>query len=147
MGTKNGTSKKTNMMKMIQTVCKRISDGGYVIPPAEDAVTSTLRGVVDHYHRVEFCDIPKSGTTSWLVMFYKLTEKERAQRTKWFSRHPYSWLGQAPSDGYRLDSISRHKTLDWFSPLSPHDALKHHFKSLKTDVNFLGLEVLKRKFP
>ena len=26
-------------------------------------------------------------------------------------------------------------------PLSPHDALKHHFTSLKTDLIFLGLDV------
>ena len=29
-----------------------------------------------------------------------------------------------------------------FNPLSPHDALKHHFKSLKTDLIFLQQTVL-----
>ena len=29
-----------------------------------------------------------------------------------------------------------------FNPLGPHDALKHHFKSLKTDLIFLQLGVL-----
>ena len=29
-----------------------------------------------------------------------------------------------------------------FNPLSPHDALKHHFTSLKTDLIFLQLGVL-----
>ena len=29
-----------------------------------------------------------------------------------------------------------------FNPLSPQDALKHHFKSLKTDLIFLELGVL-----
>ena len=33
------------------------------------------------------------------------------------------------------------------NPLSPHDALKHHFTSLKTDLIFLQLRVLERKFP
>ena len=33
------------------------------------------------------------------------------------------------------------------NPLSPHDALKHHFTSLKTDLIFLQLSVLERKFP
>ena len=34
-----------------------------------------------------------------------------------------------------------------FNPLSPHDALKRHFTSLKTDLIFLELGVLERKFP
>ena len=32
-----------------------------------------------------------------------------------------------------------------FNPLSPRDALKHHFTSLKTDLIFLQQRVLKRK--
>ena len=34
-----------------------------------------------------------------------------------------------------------------FNPLSPHDALKHHFTSLKTILIFLKPRVLERKFP
>ena len=34
-----------------------------------------------------------------------------------------------------------------FNPLNPHDALKHHFTSLKTDLIFLYPRILKRKFP
>ena len=34
-----------------------------------------------------------------------------------------------------------------FNPLNPHDALKHHFIFLKTDLIFLQLRVLDRKFP
>ena len=33
------------------------------------------------------------------------------------------------------------------NPLSPHDALKLHFTSLKTDLIFLQPRVLERKFP
>ena len=33
------------------------------------------------------------------------------------------------------------------NPLSPHDALKHHFTSLKTDLIFLPLTGLEQKFP
>ena len=33
------------------------------------------------------------------------------------------------------------------NPLSPHDALKHHFKYLWTDSIFPQLRVLERKFP
>ena len=38
-------------------------------------------------------------------------------------------------------------TICLFDPLSPRDALKHHFKSLKTFLVFLQLGVLERKFP
>ena len=34
-----------------------------------------------------------------------------------------------------------------FNPLSPHDALKHHLTSLKTDLIFLQPRVLELKFP
>ena len=34
-----------------------------------------------------------------------------------------------------------------FNPLGPHDALKHHFTSMKTDLIFLQIRVLERKFP
>ena len=34
-----------------------------------------------------------------------------------------------------------------FNPLSPHDALKHHFTSLKTDLIFLQQRDLERKYP
>ena len=33
------------------------------------------------------------------------------------------------------------------NPLSPHDALKHHFTSLKTGLIFLQPRVLERKYP
>ena len=33
------------------------------------------------------------------------------------------------------------------NPFSPHDALKHHFTSLKADLIFLQQRVLERKFP
>ena len=33
------------------------------------------------------------------------------------------------------------------NPLSPHDALKHHFTCLKTDIIFLQSRGLERKFP
>ena len=34
-----------------------------------------------------------------------------------------------------------------FNPFSPHDALKHHLTSLRTDLIFLQQRVLERKFP
>ena len=33
-----------------------------------------------------------------------------------------------------------------FNPLSPHDALEHHFTSLKTDLIFLQLGILEWTF-
>ena len=44
-------------------------------------------------------------------------------------------------------SFNIHKTLvQHLNPLSPHDALKHHFTSLKTDLIFLQQTVLKQFF-
>ena len=36
---------------------------------------------------------------------------------------------------------------DSINPLSPNDALKHHFTCLKKDLIFLQLGVLERKYP
>ena len=44
-------------------------------------------------------------------------------------------------------STSEEVRLNFFNPLSPHDALKHHFTSLKTDFIFLQPRVLEREFP
>ena len=45
---------------------------------------------------------------------------------------------------YMYGSLRGFKALN---PLSPHDALTHHFTSLKTDLIFLQLGVLERKLP
>ena len=37
--------------------------------------------------------------------------------------------------------------LTYINPLGPHDALKHHFTSLKISIIFLQPRVLERKFP
>ena len=53
-------------------------------------------------------------------------------------------------DSSKTDKKHRDLTfpLPYFiNPLSPHDALKHHFTSLKTDLIFLQPRVLERKFP
>ena len=41
-----------------------------------------------------------------------------------------------------ISSYLLHVIIAFFNPLSPHDALKHHFTSLKTDLIFLQLGVL-----
>ena len=62
--------------------------------------------------------------------------------------------GQQPSiykerdrAGASLALLNQVQILKLINPLSPHDALKHHFTSLKTDLIFLQPRVLKRKFP
>ena len=37
--------------------------------------------------------------------------------------------------------------INLINPLGLHDALKHHYTSLKTDLIFLQQRVLERKFP
>ena len=46
-------------------------------------------------------------------MFYRLTEKEHDQRTDWFGRHSYIWLGKSNADGYKYVLIS----LAWYGIL------------------------------
>ena len=49
----------------------------------------------------------------------------------------------------RQNVLRKYDTLTqcWFNPLSPHDALKHHFTSLKTDLIFLQPTLFEWKFP
>ena len=57
----------------------------------------------------------------------------------------YQWIKWASTNNYYLKlDISIDLRLN---PLSPHDALKHHFTSLKTDLIFLQLGVLELNFP
>ena len=58
------------------------------------------------------------------------------------------------SGAYTDTLVSRGRTCHFvkskippINPLSPHDALKHHFTSLKTYLIFLQLGVLERNFP
>ena len=86
---------------LIEKVCQRIKDGHYVIPEPELAEKRIVRVVVDHFHKVSFCAIQKAGSTSWLILYGILIEKEREQRAKWYSQHPpYDWYGDRGSNGY-----------------------------------------------
>ena len=50
--------------------------------------------------------------------------------------------------GYRCVPLFVHSGLpNTFNPLSPHDALKHYFTSMKTYLTFLKQRILERKFP
>ena len=44
-------------------------------------------------------------------------------------------------------SKTLYESIPELNPSGPHDALKHHFTSLKTDLIFLKPKVLERKFP
>ena len=46
-----------------------------------------------------------------------------------------------------LDNAQVSNTNQLIIPLSPRDALKHHFTSLKTNLIFQQLRVLEQKFP
>ena len=86
---------------LIEKVCQHIRDGHYVIPNPELAVNRTVGAVVDHFHQVSFCPIPKAGSTSWLQLYGILIEKERKRRAKWYSQQPpYDWYGDRDSNGY-----------------------------------------------
>ena len=57
----------------------------------------------------------------------------------------YYWTS-VTDDGLTMLQHMIHGKVKVLNPLSPHDALKHHFTSLKTDLIFLQLRVLERKF-
>ena len=70
---------KQNQYKArIQEVCERISNGYYVHPRRTKPENSILRAIVDHYHQVVFCVIPKVATGSWSDLFKSVFEKEEA---------------------------------------------------------------------
>ena len=48
---------------------------------------------------------------------------------------------------YSRDTTDTLCVFNFLNPLSPHDEIKHHFTSLKTDLIFLQPMVLERKFP
>ena len=58
---------------------------------------------------------------------------------------PLYWRWQAVVFKVRQVDVSHMRQVS-FNPLSPHDALKYHFTSLKTDLIFLQLGVSEGKF-
>ena len=62
----------------------------------------------------------------------------------WFSVTLSDYIDEVTPD----DILKADKTASGvINPLSPHNALKHHFTSLKTDLIVLHPRVLERKFP
>ena len=76
-------------------------------------------------------NIKESRHTNVFFLVYYMVYNLRGTEILFCCLHPY-----VKTD----DSVS-------IIPLSPHDALKHHFTSLKTDLIFLQLEGLERRFP
>ena len=64
----------------------------------KDPSKSSQKGIVDHFHRVVYCDIGKTGTTSWFQLFQKLTKQEKLERSAFFRRHHYKWYSLGKID-------------------------------------------------
>ena len=62
---------------------------------------SQLKALVNHYHETLFCDIGKTGTSSWLAVLKKMIERERAKRKEWFKKHPFRPYFIQKPDRYR----------------------------------------------
>ena len=70
------------------------------------------------------------------------------RRPSYVLSHPFQSLSFTPIRLFcAVDTDFCVPTESPLNPLNPHDALKHHFKSVKTDLILLKLEVLERKFP
>ena len=59
----------------------------------------------------------------------------------------FTLLKNNPSMRQQLLKSYVNGEVNLFNPLNPHDALKHHFTSLKTDLIFQQPRLLKQKFP
>ena len=79
----------------MREVCERIRHGYYPSvgrvesPTVTSRKGSQLKAIVDHYHKMLFCDIGKTGTSSWLSVFKKMVEHEKTKRRQWFKKHPF----------------------------------------------------------
>ena len=107
-----GLEPQTAQILRIRQVCERIKHGYYPSvrrvesptekrwrPPSRNG--SQLKALVDHYHKMLFCDIGKTGTSSWLAVFKQMIERERSERTLWFKKHPFRFYPIQNPDRYR----------------------------------------------
>ena len=94
----------------VKTVCDNIKNEYHNISSQRTMSASSqsgsntlshIKGVVDHYHRIVYCDLPKSGTTSWHSVFAKLAKHESIERRQLFERHPYQWHYYRANDRYK----------------------------------------------
>ena len=117
---------KQNQYKArIREVCDRISNGYYVHPRKTKPENSVLRTLVDHYHQVVYCSIPKVATDSWFYLFKSVFEKEEAARRDLFSLHMHYY---EPYVGLGISQLSRgnksHTEVEYGIP----DPRKQYFK-------------------
>ena len=84
------------------------------------------------------------------LLYYSDTRQSRLWQSGvlvW-RRHPLPWMGITIDCDVHGGAGEQRNLLELvFSPLSPHDALKHHLTSLKTNFIFLQARVLEWKFP
>ena len=85
----------------IDRVCDLIKNGTYHVPRTYDSDIRRPKGIVDNYHGVLYCDIGKTGTTSWKIFFGLMTRKEKKERTTWFKKHSYPWYIRRPKGRWR----------------------------------------------
>ena len=74
----------------MEYICDLINNGSYSIPRSYGN-NSQPKGIVDHFRQVLYCNIGKTGSTSWLKMFKIITAIEKTSRKKWFENHSYPW--------------------------------------------------------
>ena len=107
-----GLESQTAQILRMRVVCERIKHGYYPSvgrvespnkrrwrPPSRKG--SQLKALVDHYHKMLFCDIGKTGTSSWHAVFNKMVERDRKKRTEWFKKHPFRPYSIHKPDRYR----------------------------------------------
>ena len=68
-----------------------IKKGYYEVPRYYNKTVTEPEAYVDHYHRVLTCVNAKAGSTSWVEMAKLMVEREKRERSEWFSQHPYPW--------------------------------------------------------
>ena len=86
----------SSYLENLEYGCSVVSRGG-------NGTSSSLRALVDHFHKFIFCDVPKTGTTSWLEFFKGMMERERMERRTWMKRHGYRypWYETHSDDRFR----------------------------------------------
>ena len=116
------------------------------IPRFTKLQTIMLFGLVNSWTRFDFACPKHSPSPAQCLLQYSERDK--------FTRLIVLVFTLLPPASYNMDLLGLPLTYiedetalhSYFNPLSPHDALKHPFTFLKTDVIFLQLKVSEGKF-
>ena len=92
---------KLSDIERIEDVCQRIRNGAYTVPQSNDKKPSRQKGIVDHYHQVVYCDIGKTGSTSWYSVFSSIIKREKHSRKQLYYKYNYRWYNSRQEDRYR----------------------------------------------